>query len=580
MTDADKSAFIMSINEKIKKQIVNLLAKQKIKITAGDLTIPPSPEMGDLALPCFELAKIQKKNPAELAEELAAQIEPSGLIINLKNIGPYLNFFLDYSQVAEKLFKEIQKQAEKYGQNKQAKGQKVMIEYSQPNTHKEFHVGHLRNVCIGNALVNVYKNCGCKVAAANYIGDSGAHIAKTLWYLQNFVNRTDLAKADNKGEFLGRAYTQAVAAIGDNQDRKYQVAEILQKLENNDPEITKLWQQTKKWSMDHFQEIYRELKVNFDVYYYESEEEKAGKKMLPKLLKYDFIKKSQGAIIADLQKYDLGVLVLIRKDGTALYGIKDIPLAIKKFKKYKLDTSIYVIDNRQSQYLQQIFKILELMGFDKEMIHVTYEFVQLKSGIMSSRTGNVVTYEEVKQAALNKVIKETKQRHPGWQVEKINLASQAIVMAALKFGMLKSNNNKVITFDIEEALDVNGFTGPYLQYSYARLNSIFVKSRKTCSGIDVKLDYKNLAATIEKDLIKDLLKYPQIILETKQTNDPSILVHYIYKLAQDFNAFYHELPVIQAKPEIMAVRFELLKSIKQVLTNGMNILGIPILKEM
>ncbi|HDQ22341.1 MAG TPA: arginine--tRNA ligase [Candidatus Uhrbacteria bacterium] len=570
----------MTINQKIKKQIVSLLKKQKVSIKIEDLEIPPSAAMGDLALPCFELAKKLKKNPSEVAKELAEKIKPSGAVINVKNSGPYLNFLLDYFKVAELLFKEIQKQKSRYGQNKEGRGQKIMIEYSQPNTHKEFHVGHLRNVCIGSSLVNVYKACGYKVIPANYIGDTGAHVAKTLWYLQNFTNESDLAKIENKGEFLGNAYAQAVKKNSENQNYKQQAQEILKNLEEGDFQLVELWQKTRKWSLEQFERIYQELGVNFDVYFYESEEEKAGKKMLQKLLKYPFIKKSEGAIIADLSKYDLGVLVLLRKDGTALYGLKDIPLAVKKFKNHKVKKSLYVMDIRQSQYLKQVFKILELMGFKKIMIHVPYEFVQLKSGVISSRTGNVVTYNEVKAAALAKVINETRQRHPKWPEKKVNDTAMAIVIAALKFGMLKSSNNKIITFDIDEALDVNGMTGPYLQYTYARLNSIFVKSRKTCLGAKINLDYKNLATNIEKELVSDLLNYPQVILETQKTNDPSALTHYLYKLAQDFNTFYHKLPVIKAAAEVQAARFELLKAIKQVLSNGMELLGLTVLEEM
>jgi arginyl-tRNA synthetase len=356
------------------------------------------------------------------------------------------------------------------------------------------------------------------------------------------------------------------------------------KLEAGDKELTKLWQETRQWSLDQFEKIYKELGVDFDVWFYESIEEKEGRKMLPKLLKYNFIKKSAGAVIADLDKYNLGVLVLLRQDGTVLYGLKDLALAFKKFKKYRINRSLYVVDTRQSQYFKQIFKILELLGFKKAMVHVPYEFVELKSGIISSRTGNIVTYEEVREAALNKVLTETKERHPDWQDKKINEVSLKIVLAALKFGMLKSGNDKVITFDINEALDFNGFTGPYLQYTLARINSIFRKiggvSARGGSAFGGKVDYKNLAAPIEIQLLKDLAEYPAKILESLNLNDPSLLAQYLFKLAQDFNAFYHELPVLKAKLDVHAARLELLKAVKQVLNNGLELLGLPILEEM
>jgi len=571
----------MDLNLKIKKEITSLLAKQKIKIKPEDLETPPSAEMGDFGMPCFNLAKTWKKSPAVVAKDLADQIKPAGLIVNVKNIGPYLNFMIDSSQVGELALKEIAKQKNKYGQSKLGKGVKVMIEYSQPNTHKELHVGHLRNICIGSALVNIYKNCDYKVVAANYIGDTGAHVAKTLWYLQSYVNQTDYPHGKRElGEFLGQSYTRAVAEIEEHPEFKDQAQEILKKLENGDKDLTNLWKQTRAWSLDLFMEVYKDLGVKFDVIFYESEEEKDGKKMLPKLLKFPFIKKSEGAIIADLDKYNLGILVLVRKDGTALYGIKDIPLAVKKFTKYKVKKSLYIIDVRQSQYLQQIFKILELMGFNKDMIHVPYEFVQLKSGIISSRTGNVVTYEEVKAAAMNKVVNETQKRHADWPEIKIQETSEKIVMAALKFGMLKSGNDKIITFDLEEALDTQGFTGPYLQYTLARINSIFKKEGECKACKALKPDYKNLAGNIEKVLIKEITQYPEITEQVVRTNDPSGLAQYLYKLAQDFNAFYHELPILKAEPEIKIVRLALIGAVRQVLINGLELLGIPTLEEM
>lgn len=567
--------------DQIKFEIKKLLAKHKIKIDPADITTPPTQEMGDLALPCFELAKKMKKNPKEIAEKLAQEIKPQGMIINIKAIGPYLNFLFDYEQVSKMTIEEILKKKNKYGQNKNGKGQKVMIEYSQPNTHKQFHVGHLRNLSIGSSLINAFEANGYKVIAANYFGDSGAHVAKVLWYLINYTNKTDIPK-DNKGEFLGKCYVAANRLLKEKPELQEQVSEIYQKFEAKEKKVYELYKKTRKWSIDEYKQIYKEQGARFDVDYAESMFEQGGKKIVMDLMpKHDFIKKSQGALIADLKKYDLDVLVLIRKDGTTVYGVKDIALNMEKFRKYKLDKSIIVVDNRQSMYFKQIFKILELIGFKKDQIHVAYEFVGSKgSGVFATRLGNTITYDQVRQTALHKVIKETKKRHADWSDKKVKDTALKIVIAGLKFSMLKSSVNKPIMFDINEALDVNGFTGPYIQYSLARINSIFNKSRKTCSGVKVKIDYKELNTTAEKQLIKDILKYQQVIEQIIQTNDLSVMVQYVFDLAQDFNTYYHEVPIIKAKPEIRAVRFELLKAVKQVLENSMGILGLPVLDEM
>jgi arginyl-tRNA synthetase len=569
----------MDINLKIKNEIVILLKKHGIKISADDLREPPGAEMGDISLPCFILSKEIKKSPEAIAENLAKEIKPSDFIVNITNIGPYLNFWLDFTKVARLVLTEIKKERGKYGLNKTGKGQKVMIEYSQPNTHKEFHIGHVRNVAIGSVLVNLYRACGYKVISANYYGDMGAHVAKVLWYMINYVNEKEIPA--DKGEFLGNIYTRAVEELNDNPELQAQVQEVLRKLEEGkDKDLMFLWKQTRKWSLDAFRKIYKELGVHFNVEFYESVEEKEGRKLLPTLLKQDFIKESEGAIIADLEKYKQGVLVLLRADGTSLYGLKDIPLAIKRFKKYKVDKSLYVIDTRQTQYLKQIFKILELLGFKKEMVHVPYEFVELKSGIVSSRTGNVVTYEEVRDAAMAKIVNETKERHPDWKEQKINEVGMKIVLAALKFGMIRQASDKIITFDINEALKIDGFTGPYLQYTNARINSILKKAEEGGIKIIGEIDYKALDTNIEKGLIKDLMKYPEVILESQNKNEPAFLAQFLYKLSQDFNTFYHELPVLKAEDKIRAARLNLIKSVRQVLENGLVILGIQILKEM
>lgn len=569
----------MDINLKIKNEIAALLKKHGVKIKPEDLREPPQAEMGDISLPCFILSKELKKAPEKIAQDLAKEIKPSDLIINITQIGPYLNFWLEFSRVAEMTIAEIKKERGSYGLNKAGKSQKVMIEYSQPNTHKEFHIGHVRNVAMGSVLVNLYRACGYKVIAANYLGDIGAHVAKVLWYMINYVNETDIGA--NKGEFLGQAYTRAIEELNSDPEKQAQVQDILQRLESGrDKDLMFLWKQTKKWSLDAFNKIYDELGIKFNVDFFESVEEKEGKKMLPELMKLDFIKESEGAIIADLEKYKLGVLVLLRADGTSLYGLKDIPLAIKKFKKFKVDKSLYLVDTRQSQYLKQIFKILELMGFKKEMVHIPYEFVELKSGIVSSRTGNIVTYEEVRDAAMARVVAETKERHADWSEKKINEVSFKIFLAALKFGMIKQASDKVITFDLEEALKFDGFTGPYLQYTNARINSILKKADEQGIKLAGKLDFKTLATNIEKQLLKDLISYPQIISAAQKNNDPAVLAQFLFSLSQNFNTFYHELPVLKADENIKLARLVLIKSIRQVLENGFVLIGIPILKEM
>lgn len=559
--------------DKIKKEIAKLISEASgNKVKAEDISRPPSLKMGDFAYPCFELAKEFKKSPQKAAEELRDKIKPNKKIIQIENTGPYLNFFLKPEFLNKRVIENCLNP-----KKQKAKKEKIMIEYSQPNTHKEFHVGHLRNVCLGSSLANILKERGYKVIEANYIGDTGSHVAKFLWaYLKFYKGEKP---PQEKSKWLGKIYAEGARMTREDKAAAEEAAEINKKLEEGDRGLVKLWQKTKNWSMQAFKNIYSELGVKFDVYFYESQEEKEGKKILPQLLKLKEIKKSQGAVIADLRKYDLDVLVLMRADGTALYGIKDIPLAMKKFKEYKIDKSIYVVDARQSFYFQQLFKILELLGFKKEMIHLGYEFVTLKEGAMSSRTGNVVYYDDFKKEVFKQAFGETQKRHRAWSKKKLDETSLKISLAAMKFEMAKQDPAKKIVFDIKAALDFNGDTGPYLQYTAARINSIIKKSFLKTSI--KKTDYSLLGENEEKELVKLLSKFEEVLESAGEGQKPSIVAHYLLDLAKQFNNFYHQVPVLQAKNrQLTEARLSLAKAVKEVLEKGLNLLGIEDIEEM
>ena len=569
----------MNILLEIKQKIAKIIKSHTGQIIdLSQIAIPPDDQLGDLALPCFELAKKLKKAPNQVAADLAIDITGKTIIAKAQAAGPYLNFFLDKEALAKLIIDAVDSEKNDFGTNKKGKGQKIMIEYSQPNTHKEFHIGHLRNVCIGSSLVNIYRLGGYKVIAANYLGDIGAHVAKTLWYWQKYVKEADVpTDLKTRGEFLGQIYSKASQLVGEDKALKEEVQKVQQKLEAGDKDLLKLWKTTRKWSLDLFAEIYKIIGVKFDVYFYESEVEVPGKKIVSQLLKEGIAIKSEGAIIVDLKKYDLDVFLILKSDGTALYATKDLALSQIKFKKYKIDKSLYVIDVRQSMYFKQLFKTLELMGFKEEMIHVPYDFVKLKDGIISSRSGNVITFLEVYNKCLEKVTAEILKRHQDWPEIKVNDTAKKISLAALKFDLLKQSNNKIVTFDIDEALSLEGFTGPYIQYATVRINSILAKAPKIEKGFAYQ---HYLYENIEKSLLKKLALYPQVIEDILASNDPSALAHYLFGLASEFNSFYHEFPILQAEDKIKKARLKLIMATKQVLENGLNVLGIETVNEM
>ncbi len=545
-------------------------------VGTSDLIFPPKPEFGDLSLPCFQLAKKLKKTATETAEWLVSEIEVDDVIVATKAIGPYLNFTFNKTYLAKDVIGQIIREKDEYGRNKTGKGKSIMIEYSNVNTHKEYHVGHLRNICYGDAANKILSANGYKAIPVSYVNDFGIHIAKTLWCYQKFYKNKELP--NNKGMFLGKVYARACKELEKNPTAKELVTFLMKKIESRKGAEYKLWQKTRKWNIDQFNKIYKELNIEFDYIFYESEFIDKGRKIVEDLYAKRFLTKSQGAIIVNLEKYDLGVLLFLRSDGSALYPVADLPLAMEKFKKYKLDKSIYVVDARQGLYFKQLFKTLELLGYKKEMLHLGYEFVKLPDGMMSSRTGKVITYEDLREQAMKKAIRETKKRHKTWSAKKVEQVAEKLVNGAIKFEMIKIGAGQVIAFDINQALRFDGFTAAYLQYSYARINSISKKSEVRSKKL--KIEYNNLKEKKEHELVMKLAKYPAVVEQAGINYDPSEIAKYLFDLGQLFNDYYHSVPVLKSKKEVRGARLALISSVSQVIFNGLGLLGIEVAQEM
>lgn len=560
----------------IKKQIIDLIdqsIKEEFDLSKIEITVPPNSEMGDLAVPCFYLSKVTRQAPNKIAEELAYKIRPGGIISEVKSLGPYLNIFINPGVLASEVIKEIQQYKENYGKLKIAK-ERVMIEYSSPNTHKEFHIGHARNVALGGALINLRRFIGQKVIPVNYIGDIGAHVAKCIWALEKFHAGEDLPK--NKGKYLGAIYSEAVTKIEANPDFKKEAHVIQQKLESGDKKLVALWKKTRKWSLEELEDIYKLLGAEFEHNFYESEVEKPGKELVEKLLKSGIAERSQGAVIINLEEYDLKNLLLLKSDGSSLYSTKELALADLKFKKYKIDESITLTDSRQSFYFSQIFKTLEVIGFDKKLTHVPYEFVTLREGAMSSRAGNIIAFEDFYDSVVERAKAETKKRHDDWTDKKLDEVARKIAISAIKFNMLKVGNNSIIVFDIDEALSFDGFSGSYVQYTCSRINSVLQKAKfKGAIG-----DVDKLSTDLEKELLLKLASFPEVVKSAATNNDPSEIAKYVFDLSRMFSTFYQQVSIINSPEGVKEARLALVDSIRKVLVNGLAILGIEPLDQM
>lgn len=556
------------------EEIARIIAKE-LKLAVPQimdlLEIPPDPKLGDVAFPCFSLAKELKKAPAKIAEELALKLQPDSPVDTIQSFGPYVNFFLNKAILAQTILtkKPLFPKRKK----------KVMVEHANANTHKAAHVGHLRNMVLGDSVVRMLKAAGYSVVNCYYINDTGMHVAKCLWGLLNDF-KDEKEPTDKKLQWLGNVYTKSSQKIKAHPDLKKEADEVLQRLENGDPQIQKLWKKTWQWSIDDWHRIFKMLEMlPFDAKFYDSVVTPKVPEIIDTMLEKGILKESQGAIIADLEEYKLNTVIIKKSDGTLPYIAKDFALAEVKFNEYNIDKSVYVVGSEQELHFSQLFKILELNGFKqaKECFHLSYGLVMLKTGKMSSREGTVIFLDKAYNETYAYALKQVVQRHQDWSESKQQKTAKGITLSAIKFPMLLQEPNKKIIFDIEKALDFEGETGPYVQYAYARLSSLLKKHGKKISD---NIDYSLFKESQELELIKLIQKEAQIIEEAALKYRPALVARYALEIAQSFNTFYHALQVLNAQENIKKARLLLLLKVKDVLTRVLPLLGMPLLEQM
>ena len=578
---------------------------------AAALAPPPKREMGDYAFPCFKLAKPLRSAPpkiaAELAESLQSRIDDGAAapIASVSLAGPYLNVKLDLGAAADVV---LPAWCEGESPTPPARGaehpQRVMVEYSQPNTHKAFHVGHLRNVCLGDSLVRLYRAAGYEVVAANYLGDVGTHIAKCLWcYLYVLTDAERQPPAEGRGEWLGQVYARAADALaalesaakeGDAKaeaelaDARAKMTEILRGIEEREPEMTELWQRTRQWSLDEFEEIYQWCGVHFDRIFYESEVDQPGLELVEEYLQKGVFHESEGAVgVVNDEIKHMPFFMLRKRDGTGLYSTKDLALARMKFEQYAIDRSIYVVDVRQSDHFKHVFATLKKMGFEQaeRCEHVPYEMVELPSGAMSSRKGTVVLFRALREEITAALRDGHFAKYKGeWSDEEIAEAAHQVALGAIKYGMLDRDVNQKIVFDMPVWLEFEGNTGPYLQYVTARTASILRKAEARGKGLSDELwsspeqrraAFDALTHDAERELVFAIAGLPAVAFAAAETSRPAPVCTYLFNLAKSYNRFQSHCNVIDSEGELLQARLLLVKATRAALAWGLDLLGIP-----
>lgn len=569
----------MNLTKQLKQEIVALVKKASgVVIDENLISVPPKPEMGDLSVPLFSVAKELSKNPVELAKEYSVKTA-SKFFIKIVPVGPYLNFYVNTDIIASELFSGILKNTDKFGSNDLEKGKKIMVEYFSANTNKPMTVGHLRNVIYSTTSCRLLKKSGANVIRACLNNDRGIAVAKAMVSYQLYGNSSTPAKAKMKSDqFVGHYYVLYGQKEKEDPNLEQLAKESLRAWEAGDKKTLALWKKMVGWVYQGFQETLSAIhEEKFDKIYYESKIYNLGRDLVLKNLGIGVIKKGEtGEVYADLSSYNLPDKILLRSDGTSLYITQDLVLASIK-DQLNLDRSIIVTGDEQNLQIQQIFAILESFGIKKEKNqHLSFGMMRLPEGKIKSREGfGRALADDLINNLEELALKEINERNPKLpKPKKLKIANQ-IMNAALKFYILNVDPVKTMIFNPEEAVSFAGKTGPYLQYTAVRMNSI-LKGQKLPKKFDVQL----LSHDLERQLINKLRDYPETVEHASKQMSPSILTQYLFTLAQLANTFYHDLPILKSEKDIKQARLVLVKSIESILADGLAICGIEVPEKM
>ncbi len=525
----------------------------------------------------------KKVNVPQRATELAEQVRdalglPAGFD-RVEAVKGYLNLFYSPAEYARRVVDTVLEEGADFGRGA-SKGETVMVEFSQPNTHKSIHVGHLRNVILGTAVTNILEFAGYKVVRTTYPGDIGLHVVKWMWnYMKYHAGETP---AQDIMRWMGDLYGEADRRFATEPGAEQEIRALFARWDQRDPEVVELWKRSRQWSLDGFDQYYAVMGVKFDRVYFESEVEEPGKAIVKQLIEQGIAidERPDGPVVVKLdeilgnkeEKYR--VLVVLRSDGTSLYATKDIALAIQKFHEYPLSRSIYIIDVRQSLYMQQVFKVLELMGKEwaKDLYHLAYEIVNLPGNVtMSSRDGTVVLFDDLVREATRRAQEIVTEKNPELPKDQQQAIARAVAMGGIKYSMLSRDNTKIVTFDWETALDFNGQAAPYIQYAHVRANSILRKMNGPLpepAPVDQPLDHSEIV------LIDLISRLPREVQRSAANYRPLDIASLSYDMARAFNDFYNQCPVLSAEPNLRANRLRLVAAARQAIATSLALMGI------
>jgi arginyl-tRNA synthetase len=554
------------------KEIIKALQKS----VKGDIVLeaPPDPNLGDFAFPCFQLAKTLKKSPVEIAKDIAKSIPMPEIVSKITATGPYVNFFLDPTKVAKALLTEILDRKDEFGSSDEGKGKIAAIEYSSPNIGKPMHFGHLRTTVIGESLSRMHQFNGYKVIRLNYLGDYGTQFGKLIYaYLQwGDKKQMDLCPIKHLVELYVKFNEHA------EKDEKLQeyARDWFVKLEKGDKEALSLWSKFKHHSLDEFRKIYEILGVEFDDYNGEAYYAPKVDAAIALIQKKKLAELDQGALIVRLKGYEMPMMLKKSNESTT-YASRDVATLLDRIEVLKFDTMIYVVGHEQSLHFKQLFDLMHLLGHNEHFVHVANGlYLNPEGGKMATRKGKTVFMEDVLNETIALAKKTIEEKNP--DLKKKDEVARKIAVGAIFFGDLLNDRIKDVVFDVQRILSFEGDTGPYLMYTHARAASILRKVKRKPSK---DADFSLLADPSEQHVIKLVSKFQSAIRGSLEQYKPHVLAQYLIEFGRAFNEFYHKCPCAQEEnKDIQLARLTLIESSRQLIENGLRLLGIEAPSEM
>ena len=540
-------------------------------VTSADIILPPNSEMGDYALPCFKLAKVFRKSPVQIAEELKNSFAVDEFISEVSAVNGYLNFKVNKAGLANDVLTRIANEGGGYGSSDIGNGKTVCIDYSSVNIAKPFHIGHLSTTVLGGSLYKIYKFLGYNVVGINHLGDYGTQFGKLICAYKKWGNKEEVEKGGIHA--INALYVRFNEEVDEKMEAE--AREYFRLIESGDKEANDLFEWFKKLTFDYVQTIYEMLNITFDSYAGERFYADKMQPVIDELKEKNLLKESEGASIVDLEPYGMPPCLILRSDGATLYATRDLAAAIYRKNTYDFYKCLYVVAYQQNLHFKQVFKVLELMGKEwaKDMVHVAYGMVSLEDGAMSTRKGKVVWLEDVIARCVEKAYAVIDEKNSA--LENKDEIAKTVGLGAVIFGALYNNKIKDIVFSYDKVLSFDGETSVYVQYTCARANSVLVKS-----GVKANMPKGYEPNPQESEVVKTLAAFPQTVSDAAEKYEPSLIARYAVDLAQKYNKFYIDCKILTAEGDAKDFRLALTAATLQTLKNALSLLGIGVPEKM